>query len=91
MKAHLENEHMLKEYLTFRKFITPLALQLLFWSGIAGTLYGTWWLYSNGSWAWVLSLIFGPLLVRLVFESLMIKYQTYLRITEIRNKLYEED
>ncbi len=28
------------DYLLFKKFIMPFALQLLFWAGIAGTLYG---------------------------------------------------
>ena len=40
-----------KEYFLFNKFIMPYALQLLFWAGIGGTLYGTWWLYANDNWA----------------------------------------
>ncbi|MDH3695122.1 MAG: hypothetical protein OER96_11200 [Gammaproteobacteria bacterium] len=48
-----------KEYFLFNKFIMPYALQLLFWAGIGGTLYGTWWLYANDNWAWIMSLIFG--------------------------------
>ncbi|MBV1931699.1 MAG: DUF2141 domain-containing protein [Porticoccaceae bacterium] len=32
----------LGEHLTFRKFIMPQALQLLFWAGIGGVLYGSW-------------------------------------------------
>ena len=81
----------LREYLQFKKFVMPLALQFLFWSGIGGTLYGSWWLYTHDNWAWIISLVFGPLVVRLIFEGLMIKYQTYLRLSEIRNKLYEKD
>jgi len=81
----------LRDYLQFRKFIMPLALQFLFWCGIAGTLYGAWWLYTHENWAWIMSLIFGALLTRLIFESFMLKYQTYLRVTEIRNKLYEKN
>lgn len=34
-------------YLKFEKFIMPMALQALFWAGIGGTLYGSWWLYSR--------------------------------------------
>ncbi len=37
----------LMDYLAFRAFITPYALQFLFWSGIGATLYGTWWLYTH--------------------------------------------
>jgi len=78
-------------YLRFDYFITPFALQFLFWSGIGGVLYGTWWLYVNDNWAWIMSLIFGTLLTRIIFENLILRYKTYLRLTEIRNKLYESD
>jgi hypothetical protein len=30
----------IREYLKFEKYIMPYALQVLFWSGIGGTLYG---------------------------------------------------
>ncbi|MGI9315997.1 MAG: hypothetical protein ACR2QW_01590 [bacterium] len=65
----------------------PAALQFLFWAGVGGTLYGTWWLFHNGNWAWVLSLVFGLLLTRLVFESFLLRYQTYLLLTEIKDRL----
>lgn len=79
----------LKEILLFRQFITPYALQLLFWAGIGGTLYGTWWLYSHDNWAWIMALLFGPLLTRLIFESYILRYQTYLCLTEIKATLNE--
>jgi len=78
-----------KEFLVFRKFIMPQALQFLFWAGIGGTLYGTWWLYVHDHWAWVFSLVFGILVTRLLFESFIIRYQTYICLTEIRRKMDE--
>jgi len=77
----------LKDYLRFKKFIMPVALQLLFWAGIAGSLYGAWWLLTHGNWAWIMALIFGPLLTRLIFEGFILRYQTYIRLTEIKEKL----
>ena len=77
----------LKEYLAFRKVIMPVALQVLFWSGIGGTLYGTWWLYTHDNWVWILALLFGCLGTRLIFESFILKYQMYLQLNEIREKL----
>jgi len=77
----------LKDYLRFKKFIMPVALQLLFWAGIAGSFYGSWWLLTHGNWAWIMALIFGPLLTRLIFESFILRYQTYIGITEINEKL----
>ena len=82
---------LLIEYIKFEKFIIPFATQFLFWSGIGGTLYGTWWLYMNDNWAWIMSLIFGTLTTRLIFENFILKYQTYLCLTDIRKKLYEND
>jgi hypothetical protein len=76
-----------RDYLVFKKFIMPFALQLLFWAGIAGTLYGTWWLYSHDNWAWIMSLIFGTLLTRLIFESFILRYQTYICLNQIKEKL----
>ena len=77
----------LRDYLVFRKFIMPGALQFMFWAGIAGTLYGTWWLYTHQNWAWVMSLIFGPLVTRLIFESFILRYRAYTCLTEIRERL----
>ena len=77
----------LTDYLRFRRLIMPAALQFLFWAGIAGTLYGTWWLYTHDNWAWVMSLVFGTLGTRLIIESLIIRYQTLLVLTEIRDKI----
>ncbi len=75
------------DILTFRCLVTPVLLQVLFWSGIAGNLYGSWWLYTHDNWAWVMSLVFGTLMIRIVFESLMVKYKTYEAIMTIRDRL----
>jgi len=79
----------MKDYFLFKKFIMPVALQFLFWAGIGGTLYGVWWLYIHGNWAWVLALIFGTLVTRLIFEAFILRYQTYILLSEIRDKLNE--
>ena len=68
----------------------PYALQILFWAGIGGTLYGTWWLYTHDNWTWIMALIFGTLLTRLIFESFILRYQTYLVLTEIKHKIDQE-
>ena len=77
----------LKEYLRFERFIMPVALEILFWAGIAGTLYGAWWLYRHDNWAWIMALVFGVLLTRLIFESFILRYRTYIVINEINRKL----
>lgn len=77
----------LREYLKFRKFIMPQALQLLFWAGIGGVLYGSWWLFSHDNRLWIVSLVFGSLVTRLIFESLVLRYQTYVCLLEIKEGL----
>ncbi len=77
----------LKSYLRFESFIMPAALQILFWAGIGGTFYGSWWLYTHDHWAWILALIFGLLTTRLIFEGFILRYQTYIVLTEIKQKL----
>jgi len=81
----------LKDYLSFKKFMMPVVLQILFWGGIAGVLYGSWWLYTNDNWAWIMALFFGTLLVRLIFESFILRYQSFKALKDIRDKLYESE
>lgn len=81
--------HSLKQYVLFEKFIMPFALQMLFWAGIAGCVYGSWWLYTHDNWAWIMALVFGTLLTRLIFENFILRYQSYLCLTQIRDKLIE--
>lgn len=75
------------EILTFRKMISPVILQILFWAGIGGTLYGSYVLYIMGNWAWPFPLILGPLVIRVLFESWMLAFRSYDRLGEIRDSL----
>lgn len=77
----------LKDIILFRRFLMPIVLQVLFWAGIGGVLYGTWWLYIHENWAWIMSLVFGIPVTRLIFESLIIRYQTYQHIKKISERL----
>ncbi len=80
----------MQDYLLFNKFIMLFALQFLFWAGIAGTLYGSWWLYTHDNWAWIMALVVGTLLTGLIFEGFILRYQTYICLTDIRDKLIEQ-
>lgn len=77
----------LKELLLFERLIMPYALHLLFWSAIGGNLYGAWWLYTHGNWAWMMAISFGPLVTRLIFESLIIRYKAYTCLQDIRRAI----
>ena len=73
------------EFLTFKKMVSPLILQILFWAGIAGTLYGAHVLYMMDNWAYIFPLILGPLIIRVIFERIIISFRSYDRLCDIAN------
>jgi hypothetical protein len=73
------------EILTFRRMIAPAILQILFWGAIGGVIYGTWVLWQLGNLAWPLPIIFGTLLVRLLFELAILRFRSYDCLVEIRD------
>ena len=77
--------------LRFRIMIAPYILELLFWSAIAGTLYGSYWLFVHDHWAWWIALLFGTLLTRLIFEFALLAFRSYDRLVEIRDALVEKE
>jgi hypothetical protein len=79
--------NILFDLLRFRKLIAPYILELLFWAGVAGTLYGSYWLFMHDHWAWWVALVFGTLLTRLIFEFALLAFRSYDRLVDIRNAL----
>jgi hypothetical protein len=75
------------EILTFRRMVAPIILQVLFWAGIAGTIYGSYVLVRLDHWAWWMPLIFGTLVTRVIFEGAILLFRTYDRLGEIRELL----
>lgn len=69
----------------FRKMISPVILQLLFWAAIGGVLYGTYVLIKLDNALWPLPLIFGTLVVRVIFERTILAFRTYDLLVEIRD------
>ena len=77
------------QILSFRKMVSPVLLQILFWSGIGGVLYGTYVLIKLDQWAWWIALVFGSLLVRVLFERAILAFRSYDRLNEISTLLRE--
>jgi hypothetical protein len=75
------------DVLAFRRMISPIILQVLFWGGIGGTLYGTYVLIALGHWAWPLPLIFGALAVRVIFEMAILAFRNFDCLCQIRDQL----
>lgn len=75
------------DVLLFKIMIAPIILQILFWAGIGGTLYGTYVLYNMDHWAWPFPLFLGTLLVRVIFEMALLNFRIYSRLSEISHHL----
>ena len=76
--------------LTFRTMLSPILLQILFWGGVGGTLYGASWLLTRGNWAGWMALVFGLVGVRFIFEIAILAFRNYEALNEIRNSLKRE-
>lgn len=73
--------------LRFRIMIAPYVLEILFWCGFAGTLYGAYLLFLRDHWTWWIALVFGTLVTRLIFEFALLAFRSYDRLVEIRDLL----
>ena len=67
--------------------LAPFLLELLFWAGMAGTVYGAYWLFTHNHWAWWLALVFGSIFTRVVFEFGLLAFRGYERLVEIKRLL----
>ena len=78
---------LLADVLRFRVMVAPHILELLFWAGIAGTIYGAYWLFTHDHWAWWTALVFGTLLTRVIFEFALLAFRSYECLVETRDLL----
>ncbi len=84
----------MKDFLTFRKMITPMVIQVIFWIGVAacivmglvGIIGGA--IMRGGAGAvlsGIFTLLIGPLMVRIYCELLIIFFRMNESLTEIKN------
>jgi len=74
----------MNDYLAFRKMITPLVIQVVFWVGVVAVVIGA--LVSFGQsrvGEGLLMLILGPLVIRIYAELIILAFRIYDRMTEI--------
>ena len=77
----------MNEFLSFRKMITPMVIQILFWIGVAASVIGGIVIMSQGGVlivAGFLYLLIGPIVVRIYCELLMIIFCMYDELKAIR-------
>ena len=73
----------MKDYLLFKKMISPLLLQILFWPAVAASIYYSTQLILNGNRIGWIPLIVGTLFVRVLFETLILRFMAYDKLVEI--------
>lgn len=88
----------MKEFLCFRKMITPVVIQIVFWIGVIGSiLAGVALLFQGGGSGpqslvnGVLLIILGPIAVRVYCELLILLFRINENLIAVRKKLEESD
>jgi len=76
----------MKDFLTFKKMITPMIIQVLFWIGVAAVVIGGFIsMFSGSFWYGLLGVILGPVFVRLFTELLIITFSINDSLRIIKN------
>ena len=83
------------DFLTFRKMITPTIIQIIFWigivlcvvGGIVGIVVGAVQNTASGVLYGLVTLIIGPLVVRIYCELLILMFRMNDSLTEINSKM----
>ncbi len=64
------------EYLTFKKMITPMVIQILFWIGVVlVVISGLMAMVSGEFLVGLLTILLGPVLVRVYAEIIMVMFK----------------
>ena len=77
----------MNEFLAFRKFITPVFIQVIFWIGVVMAVIAALSVMFRGGFAIVAGLIFlvvGPFIVRIECELLILLFRIYDELVAIR-------
>jgi Domain of unknown function (DUF4282) len=75
----------LGDFLSFRRMITPIIIQIIFWIAIVGVVIGSFVAMQESPAGGIAILIFGPIVVRIYAELLMVIFRMNETLTDIRN------
>lgn len=87
------------DFLAFRRMITPIIIQIVFWIGIIGMLVlGIWAIVdgvssesdTGGVIGGVLILIFGPIIWRVFCEILILTFRIIETLADVRSIIKEK-
>ena len=77
----------LLDFLAFRRMISPVLLQILFWPAALASIYFSAWLIFEGNAIGWVPLIVGTLFVRVIFEVLLLLFRILDRLAAIEARL----
>jgi len=73
------------EFLSFRRMITPVIIQVVFWLGIAGCVIGGLGLVAGGAGLkGIGAIVLGPLFVRVWCETVIVMFKINDALQDIR-------
>lgn len=74
----------MREYLTFRKMITPVVIQVVFWIGIVGVVVAGIVQLTQNFIGGIAIIVLGPLAVRVYAEILIVLFEMNAALQDIR-------
>jgi hypothetical protein len=89
----------MNDYLNFRKMITPLIIQIIFWVGVAACLIsgliqiaGGFGRYGNGGLIFMglLTIILGPIVIRIYCELIILLFRIYDTLVDLKGLLTKQ-
>ncbi|MCK4407785.1 MAG: hypothetical protein KAT33_03250 [Bacteroidales bacterium] len=77
----------MKEFITFEKMIAPIIIMIVFWIAVlVDVIFAFITMFTVSIWAGLAILIFGPLLLRVYFELMIVIFKIFGTLKEIRDK-----
>jgi len=82
------------EFISFRKFITPTIIQIIFWIGVVGSVLAGLFSIVSGLSAFgggaavltgLLMIVVGPVAVRVYCELIILAFRSYETLVQIRD------
>ena len=76
----------MKDFLFFRKMITPIIIQVLFWIAVVVVvIYGFYTMFASSFFQGLLMVIVGPVVYRMLFELIIVTFKINDSLADIRN------
>jgi hypothetical protein len=77
----------MKDFLNFKKMVTPVVIQFLFWIGVIACVIAGLIGLRHSALQGILTLLVGPLIVRIYCELLIVIFSINDTLTEMKNLL----